>query len=269
MDILTKIISPFFARRQRAIESFGKRAVDIQRQQLRYLLDKARNTAWGKRYAFAEISGYDTFRERVPLQDYEDLHPFIERMINGERDVLWPSTVRWYAQSSGTTNDRSKYIPVTPDILRRCHYAGGFDTVALYLHNRPDTRFFSKKGLILGGSHSPSPLNERAHCGDLSAVLLQNLNPLVNLIRVPRKEIILMDEWERKIEAIVENTWKEDVVSLSGIPSWMLVLIKAVLQHAGKETLHEVWPNLEIFFHGGVGFEPYRAQYERLIPSDR
>lgn len=269
MDIRTKIISPFFARRQHAIESFGKRTVDIQRQQLRYLLGKARNTTWGKRYAFAEISGYDTFRERIPLQSYEDLHPFIERMINGEKDVLWPSTVRWYAQSSGTTNDRSKYIPVTSDILRRCHYAGGFDTVALYLHNCPDTRFFSKKGLILGGSHSPSPLNRRAHCGDLSAVLLQNLHPLVNLIRVPRKEIILMDEWEKKIEAIVENTWKEDVVSLSGIPSWMLVLIKAVLQRAGKQTLPEVWPNLEVFFHGGVGFEPYRTQYERLIPSDR
>lgn len=267
--MLTKIISPLFRRRQYEIESFGKRTVDIQRKQLRYLLNKACNTLWGRKYAFGEIADYATFRERVPIHGYEELQPFIERMINGEENVLWPSTVRWYAKSSGTTNDNSKYIPVTADILRKCHYAGAFDTVACYLRNYPKTRFFSKKGLILGGSHSPSPINERAHCGDLSAVLLQNLNPLVNLIRVPRKEIILMDEWERKLEAIVENTWRKDVVSLSGIPSWMLVLIKAVLKRAGKETLPEVWPNLEVFFHGGIGFEPYRAQYEQLIPSEK
>jgi len=180
---------------------------------------------------------------------------------------LWPSTVRWFAKSSGTTNARSKFIPVSREILHHCHYRGGFDTVALYLHQNPQTRFFSKKGLILGGSYSPSTLHSKTKCGDLSAVMLQNLNPLVNFVRVPRKEIILMDEWEAKLKAIVETTWKKDVVSLSGIPSWMLTLIKAVMQKAGKETLTEVWPNLEVFFHGGVGFEPYRTQYEKLIPS--
>jgi hypothetical protein len=269
MDIITKTLAPLFSVRQRQIKSFGKQLADIQHKQLMQLLQTAKNTKWGERYKFRDITGYNAFRERVPISVYEDLQPFIERMINGERNVLWPSVVRWYAKSSGTTNDRSKYIPVTREILKKCHYKGGFDTVALYIHNYPETRFFSKKGLILGGSHSPSAINEKAHCGDLSAVLLQNLNPLVNLIRVPQKEIILMDEWEAKINAIVENTRKKDVVSLSGIPSWMLTLIKAILDKTGKETLHEVWPNLEVFFHGGVGFEPYRPQYEKLLPSGK
>ena len=267
MDFLTKAISPIFSARQREIRSFGKRSADIQNKQLRYLLKTAKNTELGGKYGFGDISGYNAFRERVPVSEYEDMHPLIERMVNGEKNILWSSDVRWFAKSSGTTNARSKFIPVSREILKNCHYKGGFDTVALYLHNNPQTRFFSKKGLILGGCHSPSPLNSHTHCGDLSAVLLQKLNPLVNLVRVPRKEIILMDEWESKIKAIVENTWNKDVVSLSGIPSWMLVLTKAVIERAGKDTLSEVWPNLEVFFHGGVGFEPYRTQYEKLIPS--
>ena len=269
MDLLTKAISPVFTARQRKIKLFGKQLDDIQCRQFRHLLNTAKNTEWGKRYGFNDISGYKDFRERVPVSDYEDLRPLIERMVNGEKNILWPSVVRWFAKSSGTTNTRSKFIPVTNEILKHCHYKGGLDTVALYVHNNPQTRFFSKKGLILGGSHSPSTLNSKTHCGDLSAVLLQNLNPLVNLVRVPRKEIILMDEWEAKIKAIVDDTWNKDVVSLSGIPSWMLVLIKAVIEKAGKKNLNEVWPNLEVFFHGGVGFEPYLTQYKKLIPSEK
>ena len=269
MDILTKAISPIFSARQREIELFGKHLSDIQDKQLKHLLKTAKNTEWGKKYGFGDISNYITFRERVPVTEYENLNPFIERMINGEKNILWPSVVRWFAKSSGTTNARSKFIPVTQEILKNCHYKGGFDTVALYLHNNPKSCFFSKKGLILGGSHRPSPINSHSHCGDLSAVLLQNLNPLVNLVRVPRKEIILMDEWEAKLKAIVENTRNKDIVSISGIPSWMLVLIKAVIEKAGRDTLNEVWPNLEVFFHGGVGFEPYRAHYEKLIPSGK
>ena len=267
MDILTKTLSPLFSARRREIESYGKQLADIQYKQLFRLVRTAENTEWGKKHGFKGISHYRTFAERVPVSTYEELHPFIERMVNGENNILWPSIVRWFAKSSGTTNDRSKYIPVTKEILHKSHYKGGFDSVALYLHNNPQTRFFSKKGLILGGSHSPSTLNSNVRCGDLSAVLLQNLNPLANLVRVPGKKIILMDEWEAKLKAIVETTWNRDVVSLSGIPSWMLALIKAVMQKAGKDSLPEVWPNLEVFFHGGVGFEPYRAQYEKLIPS--
>lgn len=269
MDLITKLISPPFEARRRTIESFGTRMIDIQHRQLRTLLRFAQNTEWGKLHRYKDIHDYRAFHERVPVSSYEDLVPYIERMMNGEKNILWPSTVRWFAKSSGTTNDRSKFIPVTREILRHCHYQGGFDTVALYLHNNPQTRFFSKKSLILGGSHSPSALNAQSHCGDLSAVLLQNLNPFINFIRVPCKEIMLMGEWEAKMKSIVETTWRKDIISLSGIPSWMLVLIKAVLQKARKESLSEVWPNLEVFFHGGIGFEPYRSQFEKLIPSEK
>ncbi len=269
MDILTNTISLLFRPRQKEIARFGQDTDSIQREQLQSLLSTARNTEWGLKYDYKSIRSYADFRERVPLQIYDDIKPYVARMINGERNILWPSVVKWYAKSSGTTNDKSKFLPVTPEILKGCHYKGGFDTVALYLRNNPESNFFSRKGLILGGSHSPSPINHKSHCGDLSAVLLQNLNPLVNLIRVPAKRIILMDEWESKIKAIVDSTWKEDVNSLSGVPSWMLVLIKSVLRKTGCEYLTDVWPNLEVFFHGGISFEPYRDQYKTLIPSDK
>ncbi len=269
MDLLTNIVATFFRPRLTKMAAFAQNADVIQQKQLKYLLSTASHTEWGKKYDFRSIEGYATFRQRIPVHSYDQLKPDIERMINGEKNILWPSQVRWYAQSSGTTNDKSKYIPVTKDILKKCHYQGGFDSVAVHLRNVPESRFFSKKGFILGGSHSPSPLNKNAYCGDLSAVLLQNLNPLVDYIRVPSRKIILMDEWERKIQEIVAHTWREDVVSISGVPSWMLVLIKALIQHAGCSHLSELWPNLEVFFHGGISFEPYRDQYKALIPSEK
>ena len=269
MDILTQTISLLFRHRQTEIGRFGQDIDHIQRKQLPALRSTARKTEWGLKYDYKSIRSYSDFCQRLPLQTYDEIKPYVTRMINGERNILWPSVVRWYAKSSGTTNDKSKFLPVTPEILKGCHYKGGFDCVAIYLRNNPESRFFSKKGLILGGSHSPSPLNSEAHQGDLSAVLLQNLNPLVNLIRVPKKPIILMDEWESKIKAIVKNTWNKDVNSLSGVPSWMLVLIKAVLKKTGREYLTDVWPNLEVFFHGGISFEPYREQYKTLIPSNK
>ena len=248
---------------------FAQQTDDIQRKQLNALLHKAKDTEWGRMYDFRSIRTYEDFSGRLPVQQYDDIKPYVMRMINGEKNVLWPSVVKWYAKSSGTTNDKSKFIPVTPEMLRGCQYKGGFDCVAIYLRNNPESRFFSRKGLILGGSHTLSPLNQRAHYGDLSAVLLQNLPSLINLVRVPKKRIILMDEWESKIEAIVNSTWNEDVNSISGVPSWMLVLIKAILQKTGKKCLTDVWPNLEVFFHGGISFEPYRDQYATLIPSDK
>lgn len=269
MDFLTKTLSFIFRYRLKKIDSFACHADRIQQQQLKSLLTEARNTEWGRKYDYKSITNYRIFRERVPIQGYDDIKPYIKRMINGERNLIWPSAVKWFAKSSGTTNDKSKYLPVTSEILQNCHYQGGKDVVALYLRQNPHSRFFSKKGLILGGSHSPSTLNHQVNCGDLSAVLLQNISPLVNFIRVPEKKIILMSEWESKIKAIVDHTVKEDVCNLSGVPSWMLVLIKSILQKTGKEYLTDVWPNLEVFFHGGISFEPYRAQYKTLIPSDK
>lgn len=269
MDILTKNLSLFFQHRLSQIDHFGDRADLIQNNQFKKLLATAANTEWGKKYDYKTITSYTIYKERIPLQSYEEIKPFVNRMINGEKNILWPSGVSWYAKSSGTTNERSKFLPISKEILYGCHYKGGYDSVALYLRNNPQSRFFRGKGLILGGSHSPSPLNHEAHCGDLSAVLLQNLSPLINYIRVPSKKIILMDEWESKIKAIVENTYNKNVNNLSGVPSWMLVLIKALLQKTGRQHLTEVWPNLEVFFHGGISFEPYREQYKALIPSDR
>lgn len=269
MDILTKTISLLFQRRLGEIDRYEKEAGQLQHQQLTGLLTTARKTEWGKKYDYKSITSYELFKERIPVRSYDEFKPFVNRMINGERNILWPSVVRWYAKSSGTTNDRSKFLPVTNEILHGCHYRGGIDSVALYLRNNPQSRFFRGKGLILGGSHSPSPLNHEAHCGDLSAVLLQNLNPLVNTIRVPAKDIILMNDWESKIKAIVANTCNTNVNNLSGVPSWMLVLIKAALERTGRQYLTEVWPQIEVFFHGGISFEPYREQYKALIPTDR
>ena len=269
MDILTQAASLPFRRRAAEIGRMGADTDIIQEKQLLALIKKARDTEWGRNHDYKGIRTYKDFISRVPLQAYEDLKPYIQRMIEGERDVLWPSLVRWYAKSSGTTHEKSKFLPITSDVLHHCHYQGAFDTVALYLRNTPDSRISSGKGLILGGSHAPSPINAQAHQGDLSAVLLENVNPVVNLVRIPKKSIILMDEWENKIRQIVDSTWDKSVSNLSGVPSWMLVLIKAVLKKTGKEYLTEVWPNLEVFFHGGVNFAPYKEQYKALIPSDK
>lgn len=269
MDFLTNLIYQYFRPRQKSLSRYRNDAGYIQEQQLSHLLKKAQNTDWGKKYDFRHVRRYDEFRNLFPVQAYDDIKQDIQRMLRGERNVLWPGMTRWFAKSSGTTSDKSKFLPVTSDILKSSHYQGGFDVVSLYLRNNPSSQFFRRKGLILGGSHSPSEVNTQIHCGDLSAVLLQNLNPLVNLVRVPKKEIILMDEWESKIKAIVDSTWNEDVNSLSGVPSWMLTLIEAVLKKCNKQYLTDVWPNLEVFFHGGISFEPYREHYKELIPSDK
>ena len=269
MSFFTNSARLIFYPRLRQLERIEQRIDGLQQKQFHYLLQAASRTVWGQRYDFAHIRDYQTFSQRVPLQEYDDLRPYIHRMINGEPNVLWPGITRWFAKSSGTTNDKSKFIPVTNDILHRCHYQGPKDVVAFYLRNHPTSRMFDGKGLILGGSHSPSSLNRQAHQGDLSAVLLQNLTPLAELFRVPRKRIILMDEWENKLQAIVKATAKANVTNLSGVPSWMLTLIKAILAYTGKQTLLEVWPNLEVFIHGGICFEPYRACYKQLIPSSQ
>lgn len=269
MNILNQCAYNIYLNRLNTVESYERQADRIQRAQLNKLLSYAARTEWGTKYDFKSIHDYATFAQRIPIQTYETLKPFIERMINGEENILCPSKVKWYAKSSGTTNEKSKYIPVTPEILKQCHYQGGYDTIGLYLRNNPASSFFTKKGLILGGSHSPSPLNRKAHSGDLSAVLIQNLPAWVNLVRIPGKRTMLMNEWEVKIKAVVEQTWRKNVGSISGVPSWILVLIKEVLKRAGKDTLTEVWPNLEVFFHGGISFDPYRTQYQSLIPSKK
>lgn len=264
----TKLIDKIFSPRRKEIEKYYTKAEEIQNGVFRKLINSASNTEWGKKHNYASIKSYSDF-SKVPVQTYEEVKGYIDRMRHGEENLLWPGRVRWYAKSSGTTNDKSKFIPVSADGLKNIHYRGGTDAVALYLGINPESRFFSGKGLILGGSHSPNYNLKDSLVGDLSAILIQNVNPLVNLIRVPSKEIALLSEFEEKVERIASSTIHKNVTNISGVPSWMLAVIKMILEKTGAKTLDEVWPNLEVFFHGGVCFTPYREQYKSLIKSDK
>lgn len=266
--VSTKLIGKLFVSRQKEIDRYAKEAEAIQEHVFRKLIQTAAATEWGKKYNYANIRTYTDF-QRVPIQQYDDVKGYVDRMRHGEKNILWPGQVVWYAKSSGTTNDKSKFIPVSKDGLRHIHYKGGTDAVALYLRSNPQSNFFSGKGLILGGSHSPNYNLKDSLVGDLSAILIQNINPLVNFIRVPSKEIALLSEFEEKVERIAETTIHENVTNLSGVPSWMLAVIKRILEKTGAKHLNEIWPNLEVFFHGGVCFTPYREQYKQLITSDK
>ncbi len=270
MDFKTKAIYlTFLRRRLEPIARFSEEPEMVQRAQLRYILGHMEGTDFAARYDLSHHLSYEQFAQRVPIQTYEDVKNDVNRMVQGERDVLLRGACRWYAKSSGTTNDKSKFIPVPYPYLQRNHYRGGTDVVTLYLHNHPESRMFGTKGLLLGGSHAPAAVNGNAHAGDLSAVLVQHMPPLGDFIRVPKRETLLMSEWISKLERIVEEVIPARVGSLSGVPSWMLVMIKRVLEKTGAKNLSEVWPDLEVFFHGGISFEPYRDTYRELIPSPR
>ena len=236
---------------------------------LQKLVSKAKDTEWGREHGFASLLSYEDFASTSPVNTYEDLKHAIDRMRQGETDILWPGHVRWYAKSSGTTNDKSKFIPVSKDALKDTHYAGGRDAVAWYLANNPQSRIFDGKALILGGSHAPNYNLKHSLVGDLSAILIENINPLVNLIRVPEKKIALLSDFEEKMEKIARVAMDKDITNISGVPSWMLAVLKRVMELKGTDNLAEVWPNLEVFFHGGVAFTPYREQYKQLIRTDK
>lgn len=264
---LTRIAAHFFSSRQKEIERHAKHADLTQKQVLQHLLERAKDTEYGRNHLFGSTKTYDDFAKNVPVNTYEELKGDIDRMRHGEENVLWPGQVKWYAKSSGTTNDKSKFIPVSNEGLNRIHYQGGKDTVALYLRNNPDSRMFDGKGLILGGSHSPNYNLHNSLVGDLSAILIENINPLANLVRVPKKSTALLQDFEVKRDRIAHETLNQNVTNLSGVPSWMLSVLVRVMELSGKKHLEEVWPNLEVFFHGGIAFTPYRPQYEQLITS--
>ena len=268
---ITGILRPLFTKRVYLCERFREYADEIQASELSGLLGIAAETEFGKKYNFGDISSYEDFKNRVPVHSYEDLKPMILRTIAGEKDILWPGKVRNFAQSSGTSDGRSKYIPITRDSFSRCHYQGGFDSVAHYLNMNPESRMFSGKSFILGGSFA----NQMKDCpkgtkiGDLSANLIQNINPLANLVRIPSKEIALMEDWTEKLPALVKASINSNVTNISGVPSWFLSVIKLILKEKGISSIHEVWPNLEVFFHGGISFEPYKAQYESICDMSK
>ena len=248
------------------IELFVKYPHDVQQDWLENLISTAQQTEFGKKYRFNEISDYTTFRERVPLSTYEDMSPFIERLRQGEENILWPTESKWFAKSSGTSGHRSKYIPVTKESLKDCHFKGGKDMLSLYCYNYPDTQVFNGKSVIMGGSHEPS-ISTNKKDGDLSAIIVDNLPFWVNIHQTPNKDIRLMNDFEKKIQHMALITANEDVRTISGVPSWMLVLFHKILEVKGLENISQVWPNLELYMHGGVSFTPYKNQFEKLIPK--
>lgn len=263
---ITRIIRPFFNARLKAIGRYETEAKDIQLGVLARLLADAAGTQWAAAHRYAPGMDYDRFAERTPISTYDDFKDDIDRMRRGEADVLCKGRVKWYAKSSGTTNDKSKFIPVSARYLRDTHYAGGTDAVALYLRNNPKSRLFDGRALILGGSHAPNYNLPHSLVGDLSSILIENINPLVNLVRTPSKKVALLSDFEEKRDRIAAVASRQNVTNLSGVPSWMMAVLNRVIEFTGK-PICEVWPNLEVFFHGGVAFTPYREQYHRLIAN--
>lgn len=267
IPLVHSVASWFLKKRIHQMELFIKYPHEVQFELLKKLIFKAKNTEVGLQYDFASIKNYEDFAKRVPLQQYEDFEPQIERSRRGENNIFWPTHIKWFAKSSGTTNAKSKFIPVSDESLEKCHYAAGKDMLCMYLNNNPGSQLFSGKSLRLGGSKELYSRNG-TQFGDLSAILIDNMPFWAEYSSTPSNEISLMSNWEVKMPAIVNETLKENVTSLAGVPSWMLVLLNNVLEASGRENLFEIWPNLEVYFHGGVNFAPYADQYRKILPSN-
>jgi len=268
MPLITSIVNWLNFKRVTQIELFRKYPEQIQKECFIQLIDRAVDTEWGKMHGYKKIKSITDFQEKTPISQYEDLKPFIDRIRKGEQNILWPEEIKWFAKSSGTTGDKSKFIPVSKETMEKCHFRGGKDVLALYSNNYPESKIFNGKGLTLGGSHKIDNFNNQSYYGDLSAILIENMPFWTDFIRTPSQEIALLDKWEEKLEKITKETINENVTSIAGVPSWNLVMIKYILDYTNKKNLQEVWPNLELFMHGGVSFKPYIEQFKKLIPSE-
>jgi len=262
---LNSVFSWFMKKRFHQIELFMKYPIEVQNELYERLIDSGKNTEWGRKYDYRSIRSQRSFRDRVPLQTYEDLKPFVSRLKQGEQNLLWPSEINWFAKSSGTTSNKSKYIPVSKEALEDCHFKGGKDLLAIYNHNHPENILYNGKSLVLGGSSQINHFRKDSYYGDLSAIIINNLPLWVERKRIPERSIALMDEWEEKIERMALSVKDEDVTNMAGVPSWTLVLLKRVLEMKGKKSIDDVWPNLEMYIHGGVNFAPYREQFDQLM----
>ncbi len=270
MLIIHKIASWFLSRRMERIRYVIENPIESQDKVYQHLLSKAQDTEFGKKYGFGEAFSIDTYRQRVPVSSYEEMFPFIERAIHGEENVFWPGKIEWFSKSSGTTNDKSKFIPMSEDTMEETHFKAGRDMLSFYLEMNPESKVLAGKALSIAGSHdSLSPGKTRA--GDLSAVLLENLPTFFEMARTPKKKVALMSEWESKIDMMASQIMTEDVTGFAGVPTWTLVVINKVFEKMGMtdRNLFDVWPNLEVFFHGGVNFEPYREQFKALLPGEQ
>lgn len=265
--LFNSVVNWFIKQRIDQIQNFINHPIDTQNGVLFSQLFNSESTVYGRKFGFKDIRNYNDFKNQVPIVTYEEIEPYIERARQGERDVLWPGTTKHFAKSSGTTNAKSKFIPITQDSLENCHYKAGKDLISIYANNHPDNQLFTNKNLRLGGSAELYE-NFNTKYGDLSAILIDNLPFWVEITTVPSKKTSLMSEWEAKLKAIISEVKNEDVGSLTGVPSWMLVLLQRVLAATGAASISELWPNLEVFFHGGISFKPYREQYKRIIGKD-
>ena len=249
------------------IDNFKANPIETQRDTLKELLRTAQNTEYGQQYDFHSLTTPEQYRERLPIVHYEDINELIRQTMNGKQNILWPEEIKWFAKSSGTTDAKSKFIPVSPSSLENCHFRGGKDVVSIFNRLYPEAQVFSGKTLALGGSSEVNKINTNCQYGDLSAILISNTPFWANFMKTPDSSIMLMSNWEEKLEKICEITIKEDVRCLAGVPSWFLTLIHKILEKTGKSNLYEVWPNLELFIHGGISFVPYRQQYQELLPD--
>lgn len=250
------------------VEFFMQRPHEVQQRIFTGLIQQAKDTEWGKKYGFSSIQNTGQFRDRVPVSTYEQIFPYIERILKGEHNVLWPSKITWFSKSSGTTNAKSKFIPVSREALRDCHYKGGKDLLSLYFHNFPHSRLFEGKGLAIGGSHFANPDMPGSRYGDISAVIMANLPLWAQFARTPDLRTALMNEWEAKIEQIARATLTKDVSNISGVPTWTIVLFEKILEITGKKNMLEVWPGFEVFYHGAVAFSPYREIFKKFFPGN-
>lgn len=271
MEVVNSFMTWIFKSRIGQIENFMKYPIESQNQIFDELITAAKRTEFGKKYRFGAIRSYQDFVEQVPIHDYEQMKPYIEKTMKGTQNVIWPTEIEWFSKSSGTTGSRSKYIPVSQESLEECHFKGGKDMLSLYVNNYPESKLFTGKGLTIGGSLAKNPLSEEsnAQVGDISAVITHNLPLWVQFARTPSLEIALMSEWESKIEKTAMEVMDENVTSISGVPTWTIVLLQKVMELKGADNILEVWPNLEVFFHGAVAFGPYRNLFRELIPSEK
>ena len=268
MLIIHKIASWFLSRRMERIRQEVSNPDGCQEKVFSHLLTKAKDTEFGRKYGFGDDISVSTYKQRVPVSSYEDIYPFIERAIKGEANIFWPGKVEWFSKSSGTTNDKSKFIPMSDETLEETHFKAGRDMLTVYFDMNPESKLLSGKSISIAGSHELLP-GSKSRAGDLSAVLVENLPTFFELVRTPKKKVALMSEWESKIDLMATQSMVEDVTGFAGVPTWTLVLINRIFEKLGKKdrNLFDVWPNLEVFFHGGVNFEPYRAQFEALLPG--
>lgn len=269
MPLLNSIISWVNVKRLHQVELFMKYPYDVQHEVFEKLIAQAARTTWGIQYGFDSIHSIDEFQKRVPISTYDEIKPYIERVREGEQNLLWPSEIKWFAKSSGTTSDKSKFIPVSAEALEDCHFRGGKDVIAFYTKQKPDSSILKGKTLTLGGTAEVNKFSNQSFYGDLSAVLIENLPFWAQIIRTPATEIALIPDFEEKLDKITRHTVGDNVTSIAGVPSWNLVLLKSVLDFTGKNNILEVWPNLELFTHGGISFTPYRESFKKLIPSDK